>query len=161
MSTLFSYYPRQDMELPLFLERVACGFPSPAQDYVEDRIDLNKLAVKHPSATYFVKVSGDSMIGAGIGDGDLLVVDRSLTAGHGDIVVAAVDGEFTVKELQTRPVLRLLPHNARYQPITFHSEEELQIFGVVTHTLKTHQHSGGVKSHRVGGPEMYNHVRTG
>jgi DNA polymerase V len=109
MSTLFSYYPRQDMELPLFLERVACGFPSPAQDYVEDRIDLNKLAVKHPSATYFVKVSGDSMIGAGIGDGDLLVVDRSLTAEHGDIVVAAVDGEFTVKELQTRPVLRLLP----------------------------------------------------
>ncbi len=119
MSTLFSYYPRQDMELPLFLERVACGFPSPAQDYVEDRIDLNKLAVKHPSATYFVKVSGDSMIGAGIGDGDLLVVDRSLTAEHGDIVVAAVDGEFTVKELQTRPVLRLLPHNTRYQPIRF------------------------------------------
>ncbi|ENF7818406.1 translesion error-prone DNA polymerase V autoproteolytic subunit [Enterobacter soli] len=160
MSTLFSYYPRQDMELPLFLERVACGFPSPAQDYVEDRIDLNKLAVKHPSATYFVKVSGDSMIGAGIGDGDLLVVDRSLTAEHGDIVVAAVDGEFTVKELQTRPVLRLLPHNTRYQPITFHAEEELQIFGVVTHTLKTHKQSGGVKSHRVGDPEMHNHVRT-
>ena len=80
------------------------------------------------------------MIGAGISDGDLLVVDRSLNAEHGDIVVASVAGEFTVKELQTRQVLRLLPHNARYQPITFRSEEELQIFGVVTHTLKTHKH---------------------
>src|SRR5690606_22581593 len=97
MSTLFSYHPRQYVELPLFVERVACGFPSPAQDYIEDRLDLNRLAVRHPSATYFVKVSGDSMIGAGIGDGDLLVVDRSLDAGHGDIVVAAVAGEFTVK----------------------------------------------------------------
>ena len=140
MDTLFSYHPNQYIELPLFLERVACGFPSPAQGYVEDRLDLNRLAVRHPSATYFIKVSGDSMIGAGIGDGDLLVVDRSLTAGHGDIVVASVAGEFTVKELQTRPVLRLLPHNVRYQPITFQSEEELQIFGVVTHTLKTHKH---------------------
>ena len=132
MDTLFSYHPKQNIELPLFLERVACGFPSPAQDYVEDRLDLNRLAVRHPSATYFIKVSGDSMIGAGIGDGDLLVVDRSLNAEHGDIVVASVAGEFTVKEL--------LPHNARYQPITFQSEEELQIFGVVTHTLKTHKH---------------------
>ncbi|WP_368525549.1 translesion error-prone DNA polymerase V autoproteolytic subunit [Enterobacter asburiae] len=140
MDTLFSYHPKQVIELPLFLERVVCGFPSPAQDYVEDRLDLNRLAVRHPSATYFIKVSGDSMIGAGIGDGDLLVVDRSLNADHGDIVVASVAGEFTVKELQTRPVLRLLPHNARYQPITFQSEEELQIFGVVTHTLKTHKH---------------------
>ncbi|HHH3609743.1 TPA: translesion error-prone DNA polymerase V autoproteolytic subunit [Enterobacter roggenkampii] len=140
MDTLFSYQPKQIIELPLFLERVACGFPSSAQDYVEDRLDLNRLAVRHPSATYFIKVSGDSMIGAGIGDGDLLVVDRSLNAEHGDIVVASVAGEFTVKELQTRPVLRLLPHNARYQPITFQSEEELQIFGVVTHTLKTHKH---------------------
>ncbi|HDR2278194.1 TPA: translesion error-prone DNA polymerase V autoproteolytic subunit [Enterobacter ludwigii] len=140
MDTLFSYYPKQPLELPLFVERVACGFPSPAQDYVEDRLDLNRLAVRHPSATYFVKVSGDSMSGVGIGDGDLLIVDRSLNAVHGDIVVASVAGEFTVKELQTRPILRLVPHNVRYQPITFQSEEELQIFGVVTHTLKTHKH---------------------
>ncbi|WP_067701025.1 MULTISPECIES: translesion error-prone DNA polymerase V autoproteolytic subunit [unclassified Erwinia] len=125
--------------LPLFTERVPCGFPSPAQDYVEDRLDLNKLAIKHPSATYFVKVSGDSMRGAGIGDGDLLIVDRSLTAEHGDIVVAAVDGEFTVKELRTRPFLQLMPHNSLYTPIVFHSEEELEIFGVVTFTLKAHK----------------------
>lgn len=126
--------------LPLFAERVPCGFPSPAQDYVEERLDLNKLVVKHPSATYFVRVSGDSMIGAGISDGDLLVVDRSLTAVHGDIVVAAVAGEFTVKELRTRPVLQLIPHNVHYAPIVFQAEEELQIFGVVTFTLKSNRH---------------------
>jgi DNA polymerase V len=80
------------------------------------------------------------MIGAGIGDGDMLVVDRALTAGHGDIVVAAVAGEFTVKELQTRPTLRLMPHNASYSPIVFQSEEELQIFGVVTFTIKANRH---------------------
>lgn len=78
--------------LPLFMERVPCGFPSPAQDYLEGSLDLNKLVIKHPSATYFVRVSGDSMIGAGISDGDLLVVDRSLPAMHGDIVIAAVAG---------------------------------------------------------------------
>ncbi|HDS9357762.1 TPA: translesion error-prone DNA polymerase V autoproteolytic subunit [Enterobacter chengduensis] len=140
MSTLISYHFGQNVELPLFVERVACGFPSPAQDYVEERLDLNRLVVRHPSATYFVKVSGDSMIGAGIGDGDLLVVDRSLDAVHGDIIVASVGGEFTVKELQTRPALRLVPHNPGYKPIVFQSEEELQIFGVVTHTLKTYKH---------------------
>ncbi|ANG92673.1 translesion error-prone DNA polymerase V autoproteolytic subunit [Enterobacteriaceae bacterium 155047] len=140
MSALYAYASGNIMALPLFLERVACGFPSPAQDYVEDRIDLNKLVVTHPNATYFVKVSGDSMIGVGIGEGDLLVVDRALTAGHGNIVVAAVDGEFTVKELQTVPFLALVPHNPQYQPITFQPDEEVQIFGVVTHSLKSHLH---------------------
>ncbi|MBU4683553.1 translesion error-prone DNA polymerase V autoproteolytic subunit [Cedecea davisae] len=140
MAVPYPYKQEQIIELPLFLERVPCGFPSPAQDYVEESLDLNKLVVKHPSATYFVRVSGDSMVGAGIGDGDLLVVDRSLTAEHGDIVVAAVAGEFTVKELQTRPLLRLVPHNADYAPIEFLAEEELQIFGVVTFTLKSNKH---------------------
>ncbi|KGT90522.1 DNA polymerase V subunit UmuD [Erwinia typographi] len=125
--------------LPLFTERVPCGFPSPAQDYIEDRIDLNKLVIKHPSATYFVKVSGDSMQGAGISDGDLLVVDRSLSAGHGDIVVAAVAGEFTVKELRTRPFVQLMPHNNNYSAILFQREEELEIFGVVTFSIKAHK----------------------
>jgi DNA polymerase V len=122
------------------MERVSCGFPSPAQDYVEEILDLNKLVVKHPSATYFVRASGDSMIGAGISNGDLLVVDRSLSAVHGDIVIAAVAGEFTVKELRTRPRLQLIPHNANYPPILFSAEEELVIFGVVTFTLKSNRH---------------------
>ena len=140
MDNIFSFEPGKRIELPLFLERVSCGFPSPAQDYIEDSLDLNKLVVKHPSATYFVRVSGDSMIGTGISDGDLLVVDRSLSAEHGDIVVAAVAGEFTVKELHTRPCLRLVPHNRNYSPIVFLPGEELEIFGVVTFTLKSNRH---------------------
>jgi len=140
MDNIFSFESGKRIELPLFLERVSCGFPSPAQDYIEDSLDLNKLVVKHPSATYFVRVSGDSMIGAGISDGDLLVVDRSLSAEHGDIVVAAVAGEFTVKELHTRPCLRLIPHNSNYSPIVFLPGEELEIFGVVTFTLKSNRH---------------------
>jgi len=125
--------------LPLFTERVPCGFPSPAQDYVEDRLNLNTLLIAHPSATYFIKVSGDSMTGAGIGDGDLLVVDRSLSASHGDIVIAAVAGEFTVKELRTHPILQLVPYNNNYSPITFHHPENLEIFGVVTFSVKSHK----------------------
>lgn len=103
--------------LPLFSDRVPCGFPSPAQDYVEQRIDLNKLVIRHPSATYFVRAAGDSMNGAGIGSGDLLVVDSAKTAHHGDIVIAAVDGEFTVKRLQTHPSVMLVPENPAYSPI--------------------------------------------
>ena len=140
MFATYLHKTERPLELPLFLERIPCGFPSPAQDYVEESLDLNRLVVKHPSATYFVRVSGDSMIGAGIGDGDLLVVDRSLKADHGDIVVAAVAGEFTVKELRTRPSVVLMPHNPKYKPITFHAEEELQIFGVVTFSLKAHKY---------------------
>ncbi|WP_342753697.1 translesion error-prone DNA polymerase V autoproteolytic subunit [Pantoea sp. MBD-2R] len=136
------FYPIEialSIPLPLFTERVPCGFPSPAQDYVEDRLNLNTLLIAHPSATYFIKVSGDSMTGAGIGDGDLLVVDRSLSASHGDIVIAAVAGEFTVKELRTRPALQLVPHNNHYSPLTFHNPEDLEIFGVVTFSVKSHK----------------------
>lgn len=122
----------QKITLPLFLDRVPCGFPSPAQDYVESRIDLNKLLITHPSATYFIRVSGHSMSDANVNEGDLLVVDSALTAVHGDIVVAAVDGEFTVKKLRTHPLLQLVPMNPNYQPITFQDEESLEIFGVVT-----------------------------
>lgn len=123
--------------LPLFSDRVPCGFPSPAQDYVEQRIDLNKLVIRHPSATCFVRAAGDSMNGAGIGSGDLLVVDSAKTAHHGDIVIAAVDGEFTVKRLQIHPTVMLVPENPAYSPILVGGEESLDIFGVVTHVLKT------------------------
>ncbi len=123
--------------LPLFAEPVRCGFPSPAQDYVEQRIDLNELLVKHPTSTYFVKAAGDSMIEGGISDGDLLVVDSSLNAVQGSIIVAAVGGEFTVKQLQLRPRVQLNALNRSYAPIVLGSEEELKIFGVVTHIVKS------------------------
>lgn len=122
--------------LPLFSDLVQCGFPSPAQDYVEKRIDLNELLVSHPSATYFVKAAGDSMIDGGINDGDLLVVDSSRTSEHGDIVIAAVGGEFTVKQLQLRPTVQLNPLNSAYSPIVIGSEDDLEVFGVVTFIVK-------------------------
>lgn len=117
------------LELPLFLSPVACGFPSPAQDYTEQTIDLNQLCVAHPAATYFVRAAGGSMVDHGIRDGDLLVVDRSRKARHGSVVVAAVDGEFTVKELQLEPTVALLPGNPAYRPIHFSEGQELEIFG--------------------------------
>ncbi|MCW0507557.1 translesion error-prone DNA polymerase V autoproteolytic subunit [Aeromonas piscicola] len=120
------------LEVPLFLSPAACGFPSPAQDYVEQTIDLNQLCIAHPAATYFVRAAGDSMVDHGIRDGDLLVVDRSRKARHGSVVVAAVDGEFTVKELQLEPSVALLPGNRAYRPIHFSEGQELEIFGVVS-----------------------------
>ncbi|AUM54112.1 translesion error-prone DNA polymerase V autoproteolytic subunit [Salmonella enterica] len=128
---------REIIYLPFFSCLVPCGFPSPAADYIEQRIDLNELLVSHPSSTYFVKATGDSMIDAGINDGDLLVVDSSRTAEHGDIVIAAVDGEFTVKRLQLRPTVQLNPMNSAYSPIIVGSEDTLDVFGVVTFIVKT------------------------
>ncbi|KAA9001700.1 translesion error-prone DNA polymerase V autoproteolytic subunit [Affinibrenneria salicis] len=121
--------------LPLFGDRIAAGFPSPAQDYVEQRINLNDVCVQHPAATYFVRVCGDSMVDASINDGDLVVVDSSLQARHGDIVIAAIGGDFTIKRLQTTPRPALLPMNARYAPIYLNPAEQLDIFGVVTYVI--------------------------
>ncbi|MHA1020266.1 translesion error-prone DNA polymerase V autoproteolytic subunit [Enterobacter hormaechei] len=128
---------REIISIPLFSDLVQCGFPSPAADYVEQRIDLNELLVAHPSSTYFVKAAGDSMIEAGISDGDLLVVDSSRTAEHGDIVIAAVEGEFTVKRLQLRPTVQLNPMNSAYSPIIVGNEDTLDVFGVVTFIVKS------------------------
>lgn len=121
---------------------VVAGFPSPAEQYLEPPLDLNGLLVKRPAATYFVRVSGDSMIGAGIHDGDLLVVDRSLTPSSGDIVIAAVDGEFTVKTYRSafvtgadgrrRRVVSLEPANPDFPKITITAGHELLMFGKVT-----------------------------
>ncbi|EPT3115954.1 translesion error-prone DNA polymerase V autoproteolytic subunit [Klebsiella oxytoca] len=127
---------REILLVPLFSDPVQCGFPSPAQDYVEQRIDLNELLINHPSATYFVKAAGDSMIEAGISEGDLLVVDSSRKAEHGDIVIASVEGDFTVKKLQLRPTVQLNPMNSAYSPIVVGSEDTLDIFGVVTYIIK-------------------------
>ena len=127
---------RDTLSLPLFLARVPCGSPFTAEDDVGQPMDLNNLLIQHPDATYFIKVSGESMKDAGINDGDLLVVDNSLTAGHGDIVVAAIDGEFTVKKLHLRPVVQLVAMNEDWPPIVLAGEDKLDIFGVVTFTIK-------------------------
>ena len=118
---------------PLMESPVAAGFPSPAEQYAEMPLDLNELLVRNPPATYFVRASGDSMIGAGIRSGDILVVDRSLDAADGSIVIANVDGEFTVKFFRSGPDgVRLEAANPRYRAITFREGMELRLFGVVT-----------------------------
>lgn len=128
-------WPKQ--YLPLFIDPVSAGFPSPAQDYVEQALDLNELCVKRPAATFFLRVEGDSMQEAGIHPNDVLVVDRSLSAQHGDIVIAAINGEFTVKQLSLKPQLALLPCNKHYQPIRLEEGAELEIFGVVISVVRT------------------------
>lgn len=129
------YWPKQ--YFPLFIDPVSAGFPSPAQDYVEQALDLNELCVKRPAATFFLRVEGDSMRDAGIYPNDVLVVDRSLRAQHDDIVIAAVNGEFTVKQLSLKPQLALLPCNNRYDPIEFTEGSELEVFGVVISVVRT------------------------
>lgn len=126
-------YPK--LQIPYLLEAVQAGFPSPAQDYVEQQLDLNELCIKHPAATYFVRATGDSMVGAGINDNDILVVDRALSAQAGDIIIACWNGELTVKELQLTPYPALLSHNPNYPPNILPEDAELDVFGVVSHVI--------------------------
>lgn len=124
---------------------VVAGFPSPAEQYLEPPLDLNELLIKRPAATFFVRVEGDSMTGVGINDGDLLVVDRSLRPASGDVIIACVDGDFTVKTLRLGNGERgnallgekgvkvwLEPANPNYPIITLESGQELDYFGKVT-----------------------------
>ena len=123
-------------KLPLFSSKVAAGFPSPADDHMDTKLDLNEHLVKHPAATFFVRVTGDSMINAGIHDGDLLVVDRSLEPKIGKVVIAAVTGELTVKRYaRSNGKVFLMPENENYQPITINEEEDIHIWGVVTNVI--------------------------
>jgi DNA polymerase V len=128
------------LPIPLFADSVPAGFPSPATDYCEKTLDLNQLCIKKPAATYFVRAQGDSMLGAGIFPGDILVVDRSLEVRHGDVVIAELNSELTVKRLELKPQRRLVPMNRKYHPIAIPEEAQLEIFGVVTtviHSLRS------------------------
>lgn len=129
----------QTAECPLFEEHVSAGFPSPAQGYIERGLDLHQLCVKRPSATFFVRAGGDSMIGAGIFEGDILVVDRSLKPNEGDVIISSLWGELTVKRLSLTPRPRLLPENPAYPPLEIPEDADWEIFGVVTtvvHSLR-------------------------
>lgn len=133
------------LNIPLFLERVSAGFPSPAEDYVEKTLDLNELCIQHPAATFFVRVQGESMIDAGVFPEDVLVVDRSLRAQHGDIIIASLESEMTVKQIHlTPPPVKLLPRNRAYQPITIEDGMVLEVFGVVTNVVRSIRRGGKV-----------------
>jgi DNA polymerase V len=121
---------------PLFLASVSAGFPSPAEDYIEGRLDLNRHLIKHPAATFFVRVAGDSMIGAGIHPGDILVVDRALEPQDSNVVIAVIDGELTVKRISQRhDKLFLVPDNQAYEPLEIVEAMEFEVWGVVTSVI--------------------------
>ena len=123
--------------LPLAAHRVPAGFPSPATDYLEDGLDLNAYLVQHPAATFLFSVQGHSMQGAGIMDGDKVVVDRSITPRHGHIVIAVVDREYTIKRLYWRGSrIELRPENPAFQPICFANGSQLETWGVVVGVVR-------------------------
>ena len=127
-------------KLPLYLSAVEAGFPSPADDYVDNEINLHDFLVRNKNATFFLKAHGESMLGAGIHDGDLLIVDRSVEAGHNKIVIAAIDGELTVKRLLRRPRAAVLaPENPLYPEIYITYKEHVHIWGVVTFSIHSTQ----------------------
>lgn len=123
-------------QIPFYEEGVYAGFPSPADDYLQKPLDLHELLVKHPAATFFIKVKGESMEGAGIFSGDILIVDRSILPLHNHIVVALLNGEFTVKRLQIRQNrFCLMAEHASYLPIEISPEDDFQVWGVVTYVI--------------------------
>ena len=123
-------------ERPLFMVPVAAGFPSPAEDYIEGKLDLNKHLIKHPAATFFVRVAGDSMIDAGIHPGDILIVDRSLEPADKKVVIAVINRELTVKRIRmSRGRIYLMPENEKYKPIEIEKEMNFDIWGVVTNVI--------------------------
>ncbi|MBW6520599.1 MAG: translesion error-prone DNA polymerase V autoproteolytic subunit [Desulfoarculaceae bacterium] len=136
IEAIFAAEQRIRVARPLFTCGVSAGFPSPAEDHIDRNLDLNELLIQHPVATFFVRVAGDSMTEAGIAHGDILVVDRSLEAASGKIVIAVVNGELTVKRLmRTRTSCRLLAANSNYPPVEITEDTDFSVWGVVTSVI--------------------------
>lgn len=126
-----------EIELPFVSHRVSAGFPSPALDFMETSLDLNKIIIENKTATFYVQVEGNSMIDAGIQDKDILVVDRSIEPGNKKIAICLIDGEFTVKRIKVDvDCLWLMPENPNYSPIKVTEENQLIIWGIVTYVIK-------------------------
>jgi DNA polymerase V len=127
-----------ELELPFVDVGISAGFPSPADDFIELTIDLNKHLIKHRDSTFFAKVKGHSMKDAGIFDGDLLIIDKSLAPQNGKIAICQIDGEFTVKRIKIeKDIVWLVAENEAYQPIKVTEENDLMIWGIVIHSIKS------------------------
>lgn len=129
-----------EVKLPYADDGIQAGFPSPAQDYISEYIDLNREIVQHPASTFYGKVSGESMIDEGIEPGDLLVIDRSIEPADGDLAVCCLDGEFTLKRIHIVPdAVWLVPSNESFDPILVTPDHQFEVWGVVTHTIKNNR----------------------
>lgn len=134
---IFSAETDTALELPYVNQGISAGFPSPALDFIDLTIDLNRHLIKHPSATFYGRVKGESLKNAGINNGDLLIIDRSLEPVNGKIAVCYIDGEFTAKRIQiSKDEILLIPENENYQPIRVTKENDFLIWGIVTHVIK-------------------------
>lgn len=126
--------------LPFADQGIQAGFPSPAQDYISESIDLNREIVHHPASTFYGRVSGESMKDEGIAPGDIIVIDRSLEPMDGDLAVCCLDGEFTLKRISLRPnAVWLIPSNEQFDPILVTPDRRFEIWGVVTHTIRNNR----------------------
>lgn len=140
---LYSADLSSELELLFADQGIRAGFPSPAQDYMSDSIDLNQELIRHPATTFYARAVGDSMKGCGIDDGDLLVIDKAIDPQEGDIVVAYIDGEFTLKKVKLEldgSCLWLIPANDEYPPIKVTDENDFIIWGVLTYNIKRQLH---------------------
>jgi len=125
------------LALPYADEGIKAGFPSPAQDYLERSIDLNRELIKHPASTFYGRVKGDSMIDAHVHDGDILIIDKSLEPQNGDMAVCFIDGEFTLKYIEIeKEVIWLVPANSKYKSIKVTADNDFLIWGIVTYCIQ-------------------------
>lgn len=138
IEAIYQNDPSTKRLIPLFECSVSAGFPSPADDFIDKKLDLNEALIKHPAATFFVKVQGESMQDIGIFNQDLLIVDRSLNPKDGQVIVAVLNGEFTVKQIKRKNnQLFLVPQNKAFSPIEITKEMDFLIWGVVTYAIHT------------------------
>jgi DNA polymerase V len=143
VNVMFIYYPSRAflesfISFPFFGGAIPAGFPSPAEDFNEERLDIRAYLVKNPAATFFARVTGDSMTDMGISDGDLLVVDRSIKPSEGKPAVCFLNGEFTLKKVRVREgKVYLLPANKNFPVVEVGSDEQFVVWGVVTHVIKS------------------------
>jgi DNA polymerase V len=133
----YSVEEKKESSTPYYGGESSSGFPSPADDFKEVSLDLNSLVIRHKEATFYARVSGQSMIGAGLEDGDIIVIDKSLEPRDNKIAVCCIDGEFTVKRLKmSKDICWLMPENDNYQPIKIDSDSDFMVWGMVTYVIK-------------------------
>jgi DNA polymerase V len=136
VKSIFPCDAASECVIPLLTHQIPAGFPSPADDYLEDTLDLNRYLIKHPAATYFVRVQGESMAGAGISSGDLLIVDRAVEVTDNKVIVAHIDGEFTIKRVCKKgKSWYLVPDSPHFEPIEITDELNFIAWGVITYVI--------------------------